>query len=129
EVIDRRMVVRDEPVEGRLRARLQLVDEFGFIAAPTQGTSQIGHCRPFRLAAGGRATLLIGPTFKNALGVRTLYPGTTCVGDQDRAVPDVRSLSLDTRGSRVVSPERKEFSYLCELWHQRRVAQWDWRIV
>ena len=34
EVIDRRMVVRDEPVEGRLRARLELVDEFGFIAAP-----------------------------------------------------------------------------------------------
>jgi len=34
EVIDRRMVVRDEPVEGRLRAGLQLMDEFGFIAAP-----------------------------------------------------------------------------------------------
>jgi len=34
EVIDRRMIVRDEPVEGRLRARLQLMDEFGFIAAP-----------------------------------------------------------------------------------------------
>jgi len=61
EVIDRRMIVRDEPVEGRLRPRLQLMDEFGFIAAPTQGTSQIGHCRPFRPAAGGRATLLIGP--------------------------------------------------------------------
>src|SRR5882762_3819487 len=29
EVIDRRMVVRDEPVEGRLRAGLQLMDEFG----------------------------------------------------------------------------------------------------
>jgi len=34
EVIDRRMIVRDEPVEGRLRAGLQLMDEFGFIAAP-----------------------------------------------------------------------------------------------
>jgi len=34
EVIDRRMVVRDEPVEGRLRAGLQLVDKIGFIAAP-----------------------------------------------------------------------------------------------
>lgn len=33
-VIDRRMIVRDEPVESRLRARLELVDEFGFIAAP-----------------------------------------------------------------------------------------------
>src|SRR6267143_1807080 len=49
EVIDRRMIVRDEPVEGRLRARLQLMDEFGFIAAPRKGTSPIGHCRPFRL--------------------------------------------------------------------------------
>ena len=34
EVIDRGMVVGDEPVEGRLRAGLQLVDEIGFIAAP-----------------------------------------------------------------------------------------------
>src|SRR6266700_158531 len=48
EVIDRCMIVSDEPVEGRLRARLQLVDEFGFIAAPAKGTSPIGHCRPFR---------------------------------------------------------------------------------
>ena len=48
EVIDRSMVVRDEPVEGRLRAGLQLVDEIGFIAAPAKGTSPIGHCRPFR---------------------------------------------------------------------------------
>jgi hypothetical protein len=24
------------------------MDEFGFIAAPTKGTSPIGHCRPFR---------------------------------------------------------------------------------
>ncbi len=47
-VIDRRMVVRDEPVEGRLRAGLQLMDEFGFIAAPRKGTGPIGHCRPFR---------------------------------------------------------------------------------
>src|SRR5256885_15987241 len=49
EVIDRSMVVRDKPVEGRLRAGLQLMDEIGFIAAPTKGTSPIGHCRPFRL--------------------------------------------------------------------------------
>ena len=49
EVIDRSMVVRYKPVEGRLRAGLQLVDEIGFIAAPTKGTSPIGHCRPFRL--------------------------------------------------------------------------------
>src|SRR6266704_2260410 len=48
EVIDRCMIVSDEPVEGRLRACLQLVDEFGFIAAPAKGTSPIGHCRPFR---------------------------------------------------------------------------------
>src|SRR6266581_1030262 len=48
EVIDRRMIVRDEPVEDRLRAGLQLMDEFGFIAAPRKGTSPIGHCRPFR---------------------------------------------------------------------------------
>ena len=34
EVIDRGMIVGDEPVEGRLRAGLQLVDEIGFIAAP-----------------------------------------------------------------------------------------------
>src|SRR5882724_920691 len=33
-VIDRRMIMRDEPVEGRLRACLELVDESGFIAAP-----------------------------------------------------------------------------------------------
>jgi len=48
EVIDRRMIVRDKPVEGRLRAGLQLVDEIGFVAAPAEGTSPIGHCRPFR---------------------------------------------------------------------------------
>jgi len=60
-VIGRRMIVSDEPVEGRLRAGLQLMDEIGFIAAPRKGTSPIGHCRPFRPAAGGRATLLIGP--------------------------------------------------------------------
>src|SRR5205807_6287048 len=64
EVIDRSMVVRDEPVEGRLRAGLQLVDEIGFIAAPTKGTSPIGHCRPFRPAAEKRATLLNGPTLE-----------------------------------------------------------------
>ena len=40
-VIDRCMIVSDEPVEGRLRARLQLVDEIGFIAAPRKGTSPI----------------------------------------------------------------------------------------
>ena len=61
EVIDRCMIVSDEPVEGCLRAGLQLVDEIGFIAAPRKGTSPIGHCRPFRLAAGKRATLLNGP--------------------------------------------------------------------
>src|SRR5438477_12464901 len=58
EVIDRSMVVRYKPVEGRLRAGLQLVDEIGFIAAPTKGTSPIGHCRPFRLADGKRASML-----------------------------------------------------------------------
>src|SRR5713101_9911629 len=80
QVIDWRMIVRDEPVEGRLRASLQLMDEFGFIAAPRKGTSPIGHCRPFRLDGypcilfygdrkygrhrmrGKRATLLIGAT-------------------------------------------------------------------
>src|SRR5882724_1339302 len=34
EVINRRMIVGDEPVECRLRACLQLVDEVGFIVAP-----------------------------------------------------------------------------------------------
>src|SRR5260370_25398909 len=34
EVIDRRMIVRDEPVEGRLRASFQLMDDVDFIAAP-----------------------------------------------------------------------------------------------
>ncbi len=33
-VIDRGMIVGDEPVECRLRACLQLVDEVGFIVAP-----------------------------------------------------------------------------------------------
>src|SRR5712691_5985252 len=47
-VIDRRMIVSNEPVEGRLRAGLQLMDDIGFIAAPRKGTSPIGHCRPFR---------------------------------------------------------------------------------
>src|SRR5260370_25764360 len=63
EVIDRSMIVSDEPVEGRLRAGLQLMDKIGFIAAPTKGTSPIGHCRPFRPAAEKRATLLNGPTY------------------------------------------------------------------
>src|SRR5713226_8454404 len=48
EVIDRRVIMRDEPVEGRLRARLQLMDEISFIAAPRKGTSPIGHFMPFR---------------------------------------------------------------------------------
>jgi len=39
------MIVSDEPVEGRLRAGLQLMDKIGFIAAPRKGTSPIGHCR------------------------------------------------------------------------------------
>ena len=43
EAIDRSVVMRDEPVEGSLRAGLQLVDEIGFIAAPREGTSPIGH--------------------------------------------------------------------------------------
>ena len=34
------MIVRDEPVEGRLRAGLQLVDEFGFIAAQERALAQ-----------------------------------------------------------------------------------------
>src|SRR6202158_474785 len=44
-VIARRMIVSDEPVEGRLRAGLQLVDEIGFIAAPRKGPSPIGKRR------------------------------------------------------------------------------------
>jgi hypothetical protein len=46
---------------------LQLMDEFGFIAAPRKGTSPIGHCRPFRPAAERRATLLIGATIERSL--------------------------------------------------------------
>src|SRR5438046_2580199 len=48
QVINRRMIMSGQPVEGRLRARLELVDKFRFAAAPTEGTSPIGHCRPFR---------------------------------------------------------------------------------
>ena len=35
EVINRRVIVGDQPIEGRLRARLELMNEFGFTAAPT----------------------------------------------------------------------------------------------
>ena len=58
QVIDRPVIMRDESVEGRLRACLQLVDEFGFVAAPRKGASPIGHCRPFRPDAGARVSLL-----------------------------------------------------------------------
>jgi hypothetical protein len=75
------MIVSDEPVEGRLRAGLQLMDKIGFIAAPRKGTSPIGHCRPFRPAAEKRATLLNGPICSRFVStnretrIRTLDPG------------------------------------------------------
>src|SRR5438445_29784 len=109
EVIDRSMVVRDKPVEGRLRAGLQLMDEIGFIAAPTKGTSPIGHCRPFRLDicqasfSDARKASHPATVHYNALAFRTLDPGTTCEGHQDRAVTNVRSLDLDTEESDRVS--------------------------
>src|SRR5207245_3832837 len=58
QVIDRSVIMGDEPVEGRLRASLQLVDEFGFVAAPSKGASRIGHCRLFRPYARKRDPLL-----------------------------------------------------------------------
>src|SRR5260370_24889889 len=48
QVIDQRIIVRDEPVEGPLRAGLPPIHEFGFIPAPTKGTSPIGLYRPIR---------------------------------------------------------------------------------
>src|SRR5204863_4027206 len=41
------MVVGDEPVEGGLRAGLELVDQFGFVTAPREGAGPIGHAVPF----------------------------------------------------------------------------------
>jgi len=47
EVIHGSVVVIDEPVEGGLRAGLQLVDKLGFVSAPREGTGPIGHGQPF----------------------------------------------------------------------------------
>src|SRR5271165_2842341 len=47
EVVNRSVIMGDEPVEGGFRARLQLGDEFAFVAAPREGTSPIGHGLPF----------------------------------------------------------------------------------
>src|SRR5215467_2005067 len=63
--------MRDKPVEGRLRARLELVDEFGFTAAPTKGTSPIGHCRPFRPES--TAT----PTYRDRILKEPVFPART----------------------------------------------------
>jgi len=66
EVIDRRMIVSDEPVEGRFRAGLQLVDE-------------IGSSRPQERALAQSDTAgLSGPTFTSILadaGPRTILHG------------------------------------------------------
>ena len=56
EVVNGTMIVRDQPVESRFRTGLQLDDEFGFIVAPRQGASPIGHGRPFRFALALRPT-------------------------------------------------------------------------
>src|SRR5271169_5581599 len=62
QVIDRGVVVGDQPVKCRFRAGLQLRDEFGFIAAPRKGADPFGHCRPFRPGCWlARTTLLLGP--------------------------------------------------------------------
>src|ERR1700688_4733549 len=45
-VVNGAMVVRDQPVEGRFRAGLQLDDEFTFIAAPREGASPTEQGRP-----------------------------------------------------------------------------------
>ena len=47
EVVNRSVIVSDEPVECGFRARLQLGNEFAFVAAPGKGTSPIGHGLPF----------------------------------------------------------------------------------
>src|SRR6516165_4353822 len=41
------MVMRHQPVKGRLRPRLQLADQLGFISAPREGARPIGHALPF----------------------------------------------------------------------------------
>src|ERR1700730_3370820 len=55
QVIDRAVVVRNQPVEGRFRSGLKLGDELGLIAAPREGTGPIGPCWPFPLASQVRA--------------------------------------------------------------------------
>ena len=47
EVVNRSVIVSDEPVECGFRARLQLGNEFAFVATPGKGTSPIGHGLPF----------------------------------------------------------------------------------
>jgi len=102
QVIDRRMIVRDEPVEGRLRAGLQLVDEFGFIAAPRKAlANRTLPAFPTRLLEASHPA----DRSNNALYTRTLDLGllaSALVSTSDLrrerrwTVPDVRSLFLDT---------------------------------
>src|SRR5208282_3802474 len=47
EAVHGTVIMGHQPVECRLRARLQLADESGFIVAPREGTSPIGHGLPF----------------------------------------------------------------------------------
>ena len=70
EVIDRAVVVGDEPVEGRLRTGLKLGHQFGLVPAPGKDACPIGHCRPFRSGA------LAGPSYGRPRPGRSQHSGS-----------------------------------------------------
>jgi hypothetical protein len=67
--------------------------------------------------------------------VRTVDPGTTCNGEQDRAVPDVRSLVLDTGPDDMFPEPGDPWRNLPHCCTKVVGAQWDgwvtgdWRLV
>ena len=76
QIVDRTVVMVDEPVERRLRAGLQLGDKFGLIPAPRESAGPIGHGLPFfayaelRLRRTGLIRLGWTPQPTSALSIR-----------------------------------------------------------
>ena len=64
QVIDRTVVVIDEPVEGSLRTGLQFGDKFGFVPAPREGAGPIGHGLPFSAHAENRLRRTCSPAIR-----------------------------------------------------------------
>src|SRR5437667_12550680 len=84
------MVVGDEPVEGGLRAGLELVDQFGFVTAPREGAGPFGHAVPFwRGGPSGFASTNLKPGYRElpAGPCPLIWLDTDKSGDVSKAWP------------------------------------------